>query len=370
MTGNTPEGIYSTMIKLVSECKVEEHVRKFMGLTRERLRLSTSEAQRLLESNLPGERVKSLDGLLIGGPNELYRVLLENSQRELVIKIVNKGAESKHDGYLCAREAFALRTASTSCLPVPSVYGVYPDGENLGRPYFVMDCLSGQPMLLNMKELSGEEIQQIGREVGKAIAGLHEITFGHHGDLPIPKYPLPIPHYKPLIWGFSGSLQEVFTQRVDFVIRLYSEQGILSADDCGVLRKCFQQRGKALLISEQAPSLAHGDLVSKNILISPKGQGWHFMGLVDFDRSLALPPEFDFGVMENRWAVNASDERLKTYQQFKKGFMEGYQPATTLSAGWEARMELFCALESLERIYVRGASAHLSRYLKSARNTG
>lgn len=171
------------MIELVSGCKVEEHVRKFMGLTRERLRLSISEAQRLLESNLPGKRVKSLDGFPIGGPNELYRALLENSQRELVIKIVNKGTESKHDGYLCAREAFALKVASTSRLPVPFVYSVYPDGGSLGRPYFVMDCLSGQPMVLKMKGLPMEEIQQIGREVGEAVASMHEINFKYHGAI-------------------------------------------------------------------------------------------------------------------------------------------------------------------------------------------
>lgn len=118
-----------------------------------------------------------------------------------------------------------------------------------------------------------------------------------------------------------------------------------------------------MLISEGVPTLVQNDIDPKNILISPKEGRWQFVGLVDFDRSLAMPVEFDLGVMENRWIIDASEERIKIYQHFKKSFLEGYQPDINLSEGWETRVELFCALESLERIYNRGAREHLSHYI-------
>jgi aminoglycoside phosphotransferase (APT) family kinase protein len=211
-------------------------------------------------------------------------------------------------------------------------------------------------MLLRMKEMAKEEIRGIGQQLGEAMASLHAITFEQHGDLPVPEPFSPAAHYRPVIWGFAGNLQEAFIQRVGFISRLYSEHGVLSLDDSRKLQKYFHQRAREILIPEQAPSLVQNDLDPKNILISLQGTQWHLAGLVDFDRSLALPPEFDLGVMESRW-----EERLE-YQDFKEGFIEGYQPSARLPAGWEARMELFCALECLEHIRSRGARAYLSRY--------
>lgn len=351
------------MIELLSETDAKAVSRQYTGLTRKRLRLSVTDIQELLETDFPGIRVTELREFPIGGPNELYHVCPSDSHQHLVLKIVNKGAESHYDSYMCAREVFALKKAFASCLKVPFVHSIHLQNERLNRSYFVMECLEGQPLRMDLGKLLPEEVRKIGREVGEAIADLHTIRFDHHGDLPIPNQAVPMPHYKPIIWGLSGNLKDVLIQRTNFVLNLYRQRGIISSLDCKTLRGIFHRKIEELLGLEAPPFLVQTDIDPKNILISKKQSGWHFVGLVDFDRSLALPPEAELGVMENRWQMGASNERKEMYHHFRAGFFEGYKPDVKLSEGWEDRMELFCLLESLERISYREARSNLSRYI-------
>ena len=221
------------MIEILSEDNLNAVVREYLGLTRKRLGLSQVDIQKLLQSDLPDAKVSHSEGFPVGGPNELYHVFLEDPNQELVLKIVNKGAESGHDGYLCAREAFALSQAFASHLSFPFVCAVHPNGGELGRPYFVMTCLRGQPLWWNLwsntGEISQREIRRIGREVGESVANLHGVVFDQHGDLPIPGQPVPKPHYQPLAWGMSGDLQGTFMKRVDFVLRGLSPRNSLGS---------------------------------------------------------------------------------------------------------------------------------------------
>ena len=194
--------------------------------------------------DLPDVQVSQLKQFPLGGPNELYRLLLEDSEQELSLKIVNKGAESKHDGYLCARETFALTLASNAQVPVPLVYVSHSDGKNLRRPYFVTECLRGEPLVMILSELSEDCLRQIGYEVGETVATLHSITFRFHGDLPIPDWPLPMPHFKPILWSIAGTSDEAFVHRATFVLDLYRKHGILLEDDCENLKRFFQKKGQ------------------------------------------------------------------------------------------------------------------------------
>ena len=352
------------MIEFLSEDQLKAISRAYSGLSRERLRLSSSEVQELLMQDLPDVQVSQLKQFPLGGPNELYRLLLEDSAQELSLKIVNKGAESKHDGYLCARETFALTLASSAQVPVPLVYVSHSDGKNLGRPYFVTECVRGEPLVMTLSELSEESLRQIGYEVGEAVATLHSITFRFHGDLPIPDWSLPTPHFKPILWSIAGTSDEAFVHRVTFILDLYRKHGILLEDDCENLERFFQKRARTLLSSETSSCLVQADIDPKNILISQGKDGWHFVGLVDFDRALALPPEADFGIMKNRWIAGASEDRVKAFNNFQESFLEGYRSDVNLLPGWQERAELFFALESLERIYSKDARDYLSNYAK------
>jgi aminoglycoside phosphotransferase (APT) family kinase protein len=351
------------MIELLSEINAKIATKEFSGLSRERIRLSVPDVQKLLDKDFPDAQVEEVKKFPIGGPNQLFQICLANSTDQLAIKIVNKGAESKHDEYLCVRETFALKRAAFATPKVPIVHAVYPKSENLERPYFIMECIEGYPLSTVMTEISFDEIEIIGREFGEALLNLHSMRFSQHGDLPVGTQNASIPHYRPIIWGKSGELSETFIYRVNFVIDLYAEREILSLSNCEKLREIFHGKAKNLLRSDSVATLVQTDIDSKNIMVSQYKGEWHFSGLIDFDRSLALPPEADFGVMENRWAVGVSDERLRIYRHFRTGLFSSYQPDDRLSEGWRDRMNLFQSLECLERIYNLGSRENLSGFI-------
>jgi len=351
------------MIELISEANAKTATREFSGLNRKRVTLSKSEVQNLLKSAFPDIQVAELKRFPIGGPNQLIHVCVKNSELQLAIKIVNKGAESKHDTYLCNREAFALKQAMSSNLKVPKVYGVYAESELLDRPYFIMDCIEGQPLSTVMANIPSNQIEVIGREFGEALVNLHSSKYPQYGDLPIECTQTPIPHYKPIIWGKSGDLIETFIYRTDFIIDLYVKREILSLRDSENLRDIFHNTANECLASDSSATLVQTDVDPKNIMVSQYEGEWHFTGLIDFDRSLALPAEADLGIMENRWSTGASNERLKIYHHFKTGLFHSYQPDAILSECWKEKANLFHMLESLERIYHVNAREHLAECL-------
>lgn len=351
------------MIELISETNAKAAAREFSGLNRKRVTLSAPEVQNLLRSAFPNTQVTELQEFPIGGPNQLIHVHLENIERQLAIKIVNKGAESKHDVYLCTREAFALEQARSLTRKVPEVYAVLAESEFLDRPYFIMECIEGQPLSTVMANIPINQIETIGREFGEALENLHSLKFSQYGDLPIAYSKPTIPHYKPIIWSKSGELVETFIYRIDFIIDLYVKRKILALRDSEMLRDVFHQNANEFLTSNSSATLVQTDIDPKNIMVSQYEGEWHFSGLIDFDRSLALPAEADLGIMENRWSTGASNERLKIYHHFKAGLFHSYQPDEILAEDWKEKANLFHMLESLERIYNVNAREHLTEFL-------
>ena len=315
----------------------------------------------LLDGDIEDSSVARVEAFPVGGPNEINHVILR-SGREVVLKIVNKGTESGHDRYQCARETVALQLSSQSSLSVPKVLSAHTGGKRLGRPYFVMECLKGTPLLMCAKDISGSDIHGIGLQVGQSISSLHSITIDRYGDLPVQGHH-PVPHHKPEIWGTTGELSSVFCRRVAFLSQLYAERGILDLQDSLRIEKSLVARAEDVLRGDLSPSLLQSDLAPKNILVSQENESWGFSGIVDFDRSLSLCPEAELGIMENQWQLNASPERLESYASFRRGFIDGYQPRSRLSENWGVRTDLFCALESYGRIQSESAQDHLSRYI-------
>lgn len=301
-------------------------------------------------------KILAVERFPLGGPNEMYRLKVAGHSGDLAIKFVNKGCETGLDGLQCERELFSLRAAGREGVTVPSIVSNSIAGSS--RPFFIMEAIEGRPLQTLLDEISHSQLRELGRALGPLLERLHDSEVDLYGDVPISESTVGRDCLRPVIWGVRSDFQEAVNHRIHFLLSTHCDNALLSSyEEASISRRLRELVGK--VCGKAVASLVHGDIHPKNIMVTYDGRDLELTGLIDFDRSLALPAHAEFGISRARWCMGRSTQRFAQYEAFCDGLMETYGRwcAGPETASWTE--ELFYLMECLESVSVPEARYHL-----------
>jgi aminoglycoside phosphotransferase (APT) family kinase protein len=278
----------------------------------------------VLETAFPEREAKDVE---VAGPswndkNETVGVDFADGERAY-LKIAADG-----DGDRVARErAVVNHVAAHSEVPVPTVLASDTDGET---PYLATAAMEGQRRLeLWYDEEADEERRTtLARQMGRALAGLHEIRFEDHGHI---------------VGGDAESLDletgpwtEILVERIERM-RAIAGDGRFDHHFDEVVAAVEDERE---LLDDAPAALVHGDPAHPNCIHRGEAVGfldWEISHVGDPARELRRTCRLQFGPLLSR-----GSDRLVT------ALHEGYRDrAGSLPDGFEARRPIYDAVTFL-----------------------
>src|SRR5919106_4358457 len=137
----------------------------------------------------PAEQVETVGGryrigrrIGSGGMGEVFAAHDLRLDREVALKLL-RAHLADQDGM---RKRVLAEARLAARLTHPNVVGVLDTGEQDGRPYVVMERLSGRTLRDELADgpLPPERIRDIGLQVLRALAAAHELGIVHRDDKP------------------------------------------------------------------------------------------------------------------------------------------------------------------------------------------
>ena len=213
--------------------------------------------------------------------------------------------------------------AGLRSLPVPSVLHSRPGAGLGGRAVTILSLLEGRPLSEVSKDLDSAAIPGFYREMGAALAKVHQIGQPSYGYLtdrvldPVAdngiymrrQFNRKLQEFKDL--GGDGRLHEMVARRVE--------------------------RDAALFDNCESAVLCHNDLHEGNVLVAQRSGGWSVTGVIDVENAIAADPLIDLAKTDYYALGRADPER--------GALLEGYGP---LPADAAERLELYRLYHALE----------------------
>jgi aminoglycoside phosphotransferase (APT) family kinase protein len=208
-------------------------------------------------------------------------------------------------------------------LPVPSVLHHTSGGGPGGQAVTILSLLEGRPLSEVSKDLDSAAIPAFYREMGAALAAVHQIgqeSYGYLTDRVLD----PVANNGIYMRRQFGKKLEEFRElggdiRLhDAVARRVERDGTLF-DNCGFAVLC------------------HNDLHEGNVLVAQRPGGWEVTGVIDVENALAADPLIDLAKTDYYALGRGEPER--------SALLEGYGP---LPADAAERLELYRLYHALE----------------------
>src|ERR671918_2533 len=129
-----------------------------------------------------GDRYRLGERLGYGGMGEVFAAHDLRLDREVALKLLREDL-AEHDGM---RERVVAEARLAARLTHPHVVGVLDTGEQDGRPFVVMERLSGRTLRDELAEgpMPSEQIRDVGLQVLRALAAAHELGIVHRDVKP------------------------------------------------------------------------------------------------------------------------------------------------------------------------------------------
>jgi len=179
-----------------------------------------------------------------------------------------KAARMRHPGRM-RRYVHVAAMLEESLVPYPRLRWYDMDKDTLAVPYLIQDFLRGQDLGSVGGELSFTDQHRVGSKLAAAFRALHQIDYV---DTPT---------------SWATEFDDRFRTRV-------AECVVLDALDKPSVERIvgyYETRRGAL---EDVPRrLSHDDPSAENIIVERRGEGWEFVGLVDFERARGRDPLLD-----------------------------------------------------------------------------
>jgi aminoglycoside phosphotransferase (APT) family kinase protein len=233
------------------------------------LALSEGEATALLRPVLDGARVEALQTLHGGHSNTNIRVRLDDAN-DVVVRLYQRDPAQ-------ARKEAAIATLVAGKVPAPRYLHV-GEREN-GQTYAIVEWIDGTPLQPRVRGASEDDLARAGREIGRALAGIHSFTFDKAGflgpDLAITPFP----------GGASnaGFLEQCFAGVAGKRLGRDLAQEVIAYANANEHRAA---------VWNNPPRLTHFDFGSSNILVR---DDFSLAGIVDWEFAAAASPAPDFG---------------------------------------------------------------------------
>lgn len=263
-------------------------------------RRSRAAARAVVEHHF-GSAPKRLTRLAGGITNEVYRA--DHAEGAFVVRL--SGDPVKINEYL--KEQWAVARARDAGVPVPDVLEV---GNRIGRPYMIAKAAAGRPATDHPQRLA------IIEELGRLAARIHTVKTDGFGET------------------FDWS-QNQLSRAEDWADYLRDHLHVEERVELLVKHDMIGKAKAKALHAELAriakwtdrPSLNHGDLRLKNLLVDDKGQ---VTALIDWEFCLsAVAPHWDLSLALHDLSVDGKQALLA-------GYGMGEEAARAAGRSWAA----------------------------------
>jgi aminoglycoside phosphotransferase (APT) family kinase protein len=217
----------------------------------------------------------------------------------------------------------AVMAVAGRYVPVPRVLSVMPSatGDEGARPAMVLEYVAGTPLshVLSGDGFSGSSLEDLGAEVGRAVAGIGAVTFDRRGFFTDER--LSVRAERP----WSQQLCEVAESCMAATRETRLDQATRRAwvDMCAT-------HAPALTGIDDHTRLVHADINPKNILVTRMRGGWRVDAVLDWEFSYSGCPYGDAANMVRF----GTDHPVRFLDGFCRAFAE-YQPADlALAENW------------------------------------
>ncbi|MEV0194546.1 aminoglycoside phosphotransferase family protein [Kitasatospora purpeofusca] len=222
-----------------------------------------------------------------------------------------------------AKEVHVYRIlAGLGPLPVPRVLHHTPDGAPDGRAVTVLGLLDGRPLSEASKDLDAEQIPSFYREMGAALATIHQVgqeAYGYLTDRILDPRP-----------DNGNYMRHQFAKKLAEFRTLGGDERLHDA----VARRI--ERDGALFDNCRAAVLCHNDLHEGNVLVTT-GDATRVTGIIDVENAIAADPLIDLAKTDYYALGRGEPER--------RALLAGYGP---LPADAPERLDLYRLYHALE----------------------
>jgi aminoglycoside phosphotransferase (APT) family kinase protein len=256
----------------------------------------------------PTRRVTRLTG---GFGHDVFAVESDRGAR-VVVRLYRRSPER------APIEAAVMARAGAAGVPVPRVLRCDAAGALAGRPALVMEHVQGQRADLVLAHCGVDQALEVGRQLGRTLAGIHAIRFDRpgffRGPALTPELPPELPSRASALLVQLAAGPEI---PPEWRALVEASAPVLDSDTC-------------------PPALVHSDFNPKNLLLG-EDRGSPVAAVLDWEFAFAFSPLTDLGNL------------LRFAHELPPGFVSavagGYrQGGGTLPEGWR---ELAAALDAL-----------------------
>ena len=152
--------------------------------------------------------------------------------------------------------------------------------RTLDVPYYIQDFISGEDAARSSGALSFTDQHRVGAELGSGLRTMHRVEYV---DTPMP---------------WAAELDDRLRTRVAECRFLDA----LDQESSATVISFYEERRESLDGVERR--LTHDDLNLANLLLQKRGDGWHFVAFLDFERARGRDPLIDLVRLES-WTLPA-----------------------------------------------------------------
>jgi len=272
----------------------------------ELLELDHAALTRMVRRGRPGATIRRV-ALADGGlANTNYRIELDDASTLLLRMHVRSPGDGAKEWLLAERLGARL--------PMPAMLHFEPHDADVGLPCTLMEWIEGVRLELRAGALDAAARRRLGRQIGGALARIHEEPYSATGFLDAGlKLVTPVPMNRE---GLLACL-DGWVVRGRGAARLGAS---LTQD----LLACVREAGGMLDAPAKSPCLAHGDFGGANLLVDAQDD---LAAVLDWEFAFAGTPYFDLG--------NLLRAPLGGLEGFAEAVAEGYRGAgATLPQDW------------------------------------
>jgi len=174
-------------------------------------------------------------------------------------------------------------------VPHPQVRWHDVERRTLDVPYYIQDFIGGEDAARSLGTLSLTDQDRVGGELGAGLRTMHRVEYV---DTPTP-------------WATE------FDDRIRTRAAECRFLDALDEDSHARVIAHYEERRDALDGVERR--LTHDDLNLANLLLQPRGDGWHFAAFLDFERARGRDPLLDLVRLEG-WTLPACPAMLAPFR--------------------------------------------------------
>lgn len=255
-------------------------------------------------------KTAGIDILSLGTFHTIFRV--SATPRSAIFKLA-----LFESAYEFGLENWAMQVLRACGLPALEIRAFETSsGGDLGLPYLLEDGAEGE----SVRDLEDPESQALPEpilfELGRTLAGIHQIKAQGGGFL---RWPV-----ENVAEGLHATWSDYIWVRLTEHVALCREIGAIASDESSDILKRFEAANG--LLASAPICLLHGDLGHHNVFFDGK----KITAIIDWEDALAGDPVFDMAY----WGTFVRDE-------MRARFLEGYQTMSKLPVDFERRYWLY-----------------------------